>query len=85
MALAREHHARILVLDRHRDVREGLVVSQADVERRPVPLHEVLLEVQRLDLGPGDDHLDVGDALRQLADLRAAVTSPLEVRPDART
>ena len=48
--LAREHHARVLVLDRDRDVRERLVVAQAHVERRPVPLDEVLLEVQRLDL-----------------------------------
>ena len=49
--LAREHHARVLVLDGDRDVRERLVVAQPDVERRPVALDEVLLEVERLDLG----------------------------------
>ena len=48
--LAREHHARVLVLDRDGDVRERLVVAQPHVERRPVALDEVLLEVQRLDL-----------------------------------
>ena len=61
--LAGEHHARVLVLDRDGDVRERLVVAQPHVERRPVPLDEVLLEVERLDLAAGDDHLDVGDAL----------------------
>ena len=70
MPLAREHHARVLVLDRDGDVRERLVVAQPDVERRPVALDQVLLEVERLDLGAGDDHLDVGDARRQLPDLR---------------
>jgi hypothetical protein len=43
MPLAREHHARVLVLDRDRDVRERLVVPQPDVERRPVPLDEVTI------------------------------------------
>ena len=65
--LAREHDARVVVLDRDRDVGERLVVAEADVERRAVALDQVLLEVQRLDLGVGDDHLDVGDALRQRA------------------
>ena len=82
--LAREHHARVIVLDGHRDVRERLVVAQADVERRPVPLDQVLLQVQRLDLGVGDDHLDVGDALRQPLDRRARVRRGLEVRAHAR-
>ncbi len=65
--LTREHHARELVLDGDGDVRERLVVAQPHVERRPVPLDEVLLEVQRLDLRAGDDHLDVGDAARRAA------------------
>ena len=73
--LAREHHPRVLVLDGDRDVRERLVVAEPHVERRPVPLDEVLLEVERLDLAAGDDHLDVGDPLRQLPDLRAAVAA----------
>ena len=63
--LAREHDARVVVLDRDRDVRERLVVAQPHVERRPVALDEVLLEVQRLDLGAGDDRLDVGDPRRR--------------------
>src|SRR5581483_2049113 len=84
VALAREHDARILVLDRDRDVREGLVVAQPHVERRPVPLHEVLLEVERLDLGARDDHLERGDAPRQLLDLGAGIRRGLEVRADAR-
>ena len=66
MALAREHHARVLVRERHRDVRERLVVAEADVERRPVTLDEVLLEVERLGLGARDDDLDVSIALDQL-------------------
>ncbi len=82
--LAREHHARVVVLDRDRDVRERLVVAQAHVERRPVPLDEVLLEMERLDLAAGDDHLDVRDPLGQAADLRAPVGRLLEVRAHAR-
>ena len=66
VALAREHHARVVVLDRDRDVRERLVVAQANVERRPVTLDQVLLDVQRLHLRAGDDHLDVGDAAGQM-------------------
>ena len=82
--LAREHHARVVVLDRDRDVRERLVVAQADVERRPVALDQVLLQVQRLDLGVRDDHLDVGDPLGQALDRRARVRRRLEVRAHAR-
>ena len=83
--LAREHHARVVVLDRDRDVRERLVVAQPHVERRPVPLDEVLLEVERLDLGAGDDHLEVGDPRDEVGDRRAGVAAAgLEVRADAR-
>ena len=84
MPLAREHHPRVLVLDRDRDVRERLVVAQAHVERRPVPLDEVLLQVQRLDLGPGHDHLEVGDARDELRDRGALSAGRLEVRAHAR-
>ena len=70
--LAREHDPRVLVLDRDGDVRERLVVAQPHVERRPVALDEVLLEVQRLDLGRGHDHLEVGDARRRAAGSRRA-------------
>ena len=71
VALAREHHARELVLDRHRDVRERLVVAQADVEGRAVALDEVLLEVERLDLVARHDRLDLGHPLRRAARSRA--------------
>ena len=77
--LAREHHARVLVLDRDRDVRERLVVPQPHVERRPMALDEVLLEVERLDLVAGHDHLDVGDAGGELLDRRPGVRVRLEV------
>jgi len=49
-----------------------------------VALDEVLLEVKRLDLGAGDDHLDVRDALGEVRDLRAAVLPGLEVGAHAR-
>ena len=84
VALAREHHARVFVLRGDRYVGERLVVAKPDVEGRPVALDEVLLEVQRLDLVLGDDHLDVLDALGQLLDGRARVLALLKVRPDAR-
>jgi hypothetical protein len=61
--LAREHDPRVLVVDGHGDVREGLVVAQLDVERGPVAPDEVLLEVDRLHLVARDDHLHVGDPL----------------------
>ena len=41
-----KHDTGVLVGDRDGDVREGLVVAQPDVERGPVPLDEVLLEVE---------------------------------------
>ena len=82
--LAGEHHARVVVLHGDRDVRERLVVAQPDVERWPVPLDEILLEVQRLDLGAGDDHLDAADPLAQLRGAGADVARLLEVRAHAR-
>src|SRR5438270_12933131 len=69
--LAREHDTGKLVLDVNRDVRKGFVVTEPHVERRPVTLHEVLLEMERLDFVPRDDHLDVLDPLRKLANGRA--------------
>ena len=51
MPLAREHDPRVLVGDGDRDVGKRLVVAQPHVERRPVALDEVLLQVQRLRLG----------------------------------
>ena len=83
--LAREHHARVGVGDRHRDVRERLVVAETDVERRPVPLDEILLEVERLGLALRHDHLDPVDALDELADARAGVAAAVPVAPDAGT
>ena len=83
--LAREHHARVLVLEGDRDVRERLVVAQPHVERRPVALDEVLLEMERLDLAAGDDRLDLGDALGERVDPGAGVAAPgLEVLAHAR-
>jgi hypothetical protein len=83
--LAREHDARVLVLDRDGDVRERLVVAQPDVERRPVALDEVLLEVERLDLGARHDHLQVGDPADEVRDRGPRVAaSRLEVGADTR-
>ena len=81
--LPREHDPRILVRERHRDVRERLVVAQADVERRPMALDEVLLEVQRLRFRARDDDLDVADSLGQLRGPHARVAA-LEVAAHAR-
>ncbi len=83
VALAREHDPRVVVLHRHGDVRERLVVAQADVERGPVALDEVLLEMQRLDLVAGDDHLDVGDVRNELRLGRARLRRRLEVAAHA--
>ena len=50
-----------------------------------VALDEVLLEMERLDLGPRDDHLDAGRALDELRDPGARVAAPrLEVGTDPR-
>ena len=84
VALAREHHARVVILDRDRDVRERLVVAKADVERWPVPFDEVLLEVERLHLVLGHDHLDVVHPFRELLDRGSRVVARLEVRPHPR-
>jgi hypothetical protein len=61
------------------DVRERLVVAQSHVERRPVPLHEVLLEVESLRLALRDDHLDPVDSLDHAVDPGAQVGAPVEV------
>ena len=83
VALAGEHHARVLVLDRDRDVGERLVVAQPHVERRPVAFDEVLLEMERLDLAARHDHLDIRNPCGQVADLCAPVRRLLEVGADA--
>ena len=75
VALAREHHPRVLVGHGDRDVRERLVVAQPHVERRPVALDEVLLEVQRLGLGRRDDDLDPRHPRDHAADPHAAVAA----------
>ena len=46
-------------------------------------LDEVLLEVQRLGLALGDDHLDPVDPLDQLLDPGAHVAAPVEVAAHA--
>jgi hypothetical protein len=81
--LAGEHDARVFVPDGHGDVRERLVVPELDVERRPVALDEVLLEVERLDLVRGHDHLEVGDPVGQLR-LLVLADALLEVAPHPR-
>src|SRR6202040_2791226 len=58
MALAREVHARVVLVERDGDERIGLVVAQADVEARAVLLDEALLGQQRLCLRGDDDALD---------------------------
>ena len=63
------------------DVGIGLVVAQADVEARPVALDQLVFEDQRLQLGVGDDPLQVGDLGHQAPGAGFAIG--LEVRPDA--
>jgi hypothetical protein len=58
VALAREEHARVLVGQRHGDVRIRLVVAQSRVQRRPVALDQLLLEQQGLARAGDDDRLD---------------------------
>ena len=76
VSLTGEHDPRIVVLDRDRDVGERLVVAQPDVERRTMALDEVLLEVERLDLGLRDDGLDRLDPVGHLADPLPCVARP---------
>src|SRR5207344_1863941 len=45
---------------------------------------EILLEVKGLNLVLGDDHLDVGNPLRQLPNRSPAVRALLKVRPNPR-
>ncbi len=55
------HHqgARILLVQRHGEVRIGLVVAVADVEAGVELLDPRVFELQRLDLGPDDRPLDL--------------------------
>jgi hypothetical protein len=81
---AREHDARVLVLDGDGDVGVRLVVAETDVEGRPVTADEVLLEVEGLGLVPRRDHLEALDPLRELLHPEPRVPGP-EVGADART
>ena len=72
VALAREVHARVVLVERDRDERVGLVVAQADVEARPVLLDEALLGQQRLGLAGHDHALDPLHARHHLRVTRAA-------------
>ena len=80
--LPREHDPWVLVLDGHGDVRIGLVVAEPDVERRPVAADQVLLEVERLGLGLGHDHLEPLDAGDHPVESEPRVACA-EVRADA--
>ena len=63
---AHHHRPRPLLVERDREVRVRLVVLQPDVEPRLVPLDQVELEEERLDLVLGDDPLDVIRGLHHL-------------------
>ena len=63
---AHHHRPRPLLVERDREVRVRLVVLEPDVEARLVPLDEVELEEERLDLVLGDDPLDVVGRLHHL-------------------
>jgi hypothetical protein len=80
VALAREVHARELLVEAHSHVRVGLVVSQPDVEARPVALDELLLGEQRLGLRLRHQEVDRGDLP---GELEPASVGPGEVRGDA--
>ena len=60
LALGAAHHLqpRVLLVQRHRQRRVGLVVAVADVEPRVELLDPGVLELQRLDLGAHDRPLD---------------------------
>ncbi len=58
---ARHEDARERLLNGHLDVRIALVVTQRDVEARPVFLDEIRLEDQRVRLGRHHDRVHVGD------------------------
>jgi hypothetical protein len=65
VALAREVHAREVLIQADRDVGVRLVVAQPDVEARLVLLDERLLGEQRLGLGGDHERLDVVDLVGQ--------------------
>ena len=63
---AHDHRTRPLLVEGDREVRVRLVVLEPDVEPRLVPLDQVELEEERLDLVLGDDPLDVVGGLHHL-------------------
>ena len=69
--LAGEQHPGALVLHGDHDVRVRLVVAQADVERRPVLLDEVVLQQQGLHLVADDDPFEARGAAHHLPFLGA--------------
>src|SRR6202034_2809709 len=67
VALAGEIDAWVVLVERDRDERVGLVVAQADVEARAVLLDEALLGKQRLGLAADHDAVDRCDLGRHRA------------------
>ena len=61
----------------------AFVVAQTDVERRLMPLDQVRLEDQRLDLVGDDDRSNVGDLLDHRRRARVVRRALLEIRPHA--
>jgi hypothetical protein len=70
-------------LVRYLEIGEALVVAQAHVERRLMPLDQVRLEDQRFDLVRHDDRAHVGDARHHLLRAVCVRGAVLEVRPHA--
>jgi hypothetical protein len=75
----RDHHARERLVDRQLQVRVLLVVFEEDVVTRLVPLDEVRLQHQRLDLRVGDDEFEVADPAHEFPRLPVVPAPRLEV------
>src|SRR5439155_8004305 len=77
------HGARVLLVERDREVRVALVVAVPDVEPGPVALDQVVFEVERLDLVRDDDPFDVAGRLDHRRGPRMEAVGVLEVARQA--
>ena len=79
---ADQSDAGVLVFDRQLQVGIVLVVAEDDVVAGALPFDEVVLQHQRLDLGVGQDQVEIPHLLDHPLRLRRMVCSRLEVGTD---
>ena len=70
---------RVILLPGDLDIRIALVILEADIVLRAVFLDQVALQDEGLNLGVGDDEVEIGDVVYQAVQLGGVAGRSLEV------